>query len=117
MGNLIKGGVCMETVLGYIALIATVILTIGIYIKWTDSETVVTFSEDARNNYRIKKATFSLLIASVIVGALYWIISKIISITVIVITWLCIFAIVSGIIIFIIGLFTKNDRDEYECVE
>lgn len=102
----------METILGYIAAIAIVILTIVIYIKWTSSETVITFSQEGRTNYRIQRAGISFLIAGVIVCSLYWIISKAISIALVVITWLFIFAIITGIVIFVIGLFTKADMEQ-----
>lgn len=101
----------MDTVLAYICGIALIILTIVIYINWTQSESVYG-TREAINNYKIRRMVYSFFIAGAIVAPSYWLLNKIVIISVVIIKWSLIFAILSSIIIFIIGLLSKESLEE-----
>ena len=101
----------MDTILAYICGIGLIILTIVIYINWTSSESVYGTREGI-NNYKIRRMVYSFFIAGAIIALIYWILTKIVIISVIIIKWSLIFAILSSIVIFIIGLFSKQNLEE-----
>ncbi|MFR4998372.1 MAG: hypothetical protein ACLUDK_14265 [Clostridium paraputrificum] len=101
----------MDTILAYICGIGLIILTIVIYINWTSRERVFGTREGI-NDYRIRRMIYSFFIASAIIALIYWILTKIVTISVIIIKWSLIFVILSSIVIFIIGLFSKQNLGE-----
>lgn len=101
----------MDTILAYICGIGLIILTVVIYLNWTRRE-MVFGTREGINDYRIRRMLYSFFIAGAIIAPIYWILTKIVIISVIIIKWSLIFIFLSSIAIFIIGLFSKQSLEE-----